>query len=956
MSLYKAYQMIGGTEDWKTVKAETDFDKIRPTFITALACDTLITDKSPKEMIDNAKYFGPMYFDLDSADDVESAIAGGQALWQKLQLSDLTEDDVEIYLSGKKGLHFIVPPEVFMEKQVPINRLPNMYKELAFKLAVDTLDFSVYSARRGRMLRTHYNQRDNGKYKVQITVKELMALDEAGYDALASSARPRLVQKPEYRSAFAIMFEEVRQRVAATKKVRRKPVTPEMIRKHLPTIKQLMKGESVKDGAGFNKIAIQLAIYAHEAKISADTLVSECVGLIRNHASDSYRYNTATKRERELRRMYEYLDENSGYEFSIGAIESLLESADADSNEESGVDGEVDNSGIFQRGDHYWATSEMGDRHIMDARFKDTLILRNPDNEEISLISTRLVINGVTTSALNCERDAFSSSGGLHRIVSSKGASFTGSDIHARYIYSLMLKEAKLQGRVVYATTCEGLDVLSMPLSTIEDARKPFVTWTDATGVILPESLKNQGLDVRFAPDPGPEGLVKTDLIKAPNWATWVKGDPTNRKVMEEMVLGLVGCQEAGSVAKLLGWMVSCFYTQLFRRNYKQFPLLHVAGPAGTGKTKMVENLMQLFYYEEMPVIQSASGSSVFSVTAFLNGSASIPLILDEYKPHTMPTNKLEDLRSIFRSNYNGQHITRGGGNRNSNSYRALSAIKLIGPISFVAEAMETEPAILHRSVVISLRRPPGFLGAKYTPKWEMFCDNKKALSIVGAYLAADIISNFSLERHRDEFEPIWMAAKKRFLIRSDTDLDSLSDAERVIREGTNDRVVFNYAVVEYGLLKFKQAIHQFFGSEITEELAASLDRISGAVYSDMERVVVNSAPEYIKVLQSFSDMSRFPVDHPNKLANGHDFELTNIGDKNVLNIAIRYAYGKYRGHQRNIGLAPLYAGELSFVQSMIDSPLFIKKGTGTRGLSMDTIYLDYDAMVRQGVYAFHAK
>ena len=66
MSLYRFYQMVGGTEEWQTTKAETDFDKIRPTFITVLSCDTLITDKSPKEMIDGAKYYGPMYFDLDS--------------------------------------------------------------------------------------------------------------------------------------------------------------------------------------------------------------------------------------------------------------------------------------------------------------------------------------------------------------------------------------------------------------------------------------------------------------------------------------------------------------------------------------------------------------------------------------------------------------------------------------------------------------------------------------------------------------------------------------------------------------------------------------------------------------------------------------------------------------------------------------------------------------------------
>jgi len=43
---------------------------------------------------------------------------------------------------------------------------------MAYKLYVDTLDLRVYSAKRGRMWRTPNVQRENGKYKVPISLGE----------------------------------------------------------------------------------------------------------------------------------------------------------------------------------------------------------------------------------------------------------------------------------------------------------------------------------------------------------------------------------------------------------------------------------------------------------------------------------------------------------------------------------------------------------------------------------------------------------------------------------------------------------------------------------------------------------------------------------------------------------------------------------------------------------------
>lgn len=952
MSLYLSYQLVGGNEDWVPVRADTDFSTIKPTFVTVLACDTLLTKRSPPEMVDTAKYSGPLYFDLDCEDDLTSAIEGAKKLWGKLQKFGLDEHDVQIFLSGKKGLHIIVPQEVFCETPKPIARLFAIYKEWAFNLAVDTMDFAVYSGKRGRMFRTHYNQRDNGLWKVQISVNELMSLTEESYSQLASDYRPVTKARPTFRPAFAIKYEELVQHSVKTKPKKRKPLDPFTLRQQYPTVKRLMEGQGV--ARGFNEVALQLALYAHEAKLSCDDLLHRCAGLIAKHTGDSFRYNSPAKRKAELRRMYDYVEDNSSYSYSIGGISACLtadELASPSSDEDEFGDEGIDNSGLVVRNGHYYAQTETGDRHILDCVFKEPTILRDRFTEEISHISTKIVINGKSGTVVNCEREVFANNSNLHKLVALKGASFTGTDIHARYIYSLMLREAKRNGKSVYTTSCEGVDVLYMPLSAIEEARQPFLTWVDSTGVAIPERLKAAGLGVQFTPEPGPDPLIKTDLAAAPHWSAWI-ADPANKERLLCAVNGLLDCQELSSVAKMLGWVVSAFYTQLFRHNYRQFPLLHVAGPAGTGKTKMIEHLLRLFFYNSLPDLHSASGSTIFSISSLLNASASIPVILDEYKPHTMAQTKLEDLRSLLRSSYSGQTITRGGGNRSTVSFRGISTIRLSAPVVFIAEAIETETAILHRSVVVGLKRPPGFLGRKYLPGWEKFSANSEVLAILGQVLASELVAAYTLERHKEEFDVFWQAAKAKYMVSSEAD----STQELIAKSGINDRVVFNYAVVEYGVHKFATLLGSLLSKEDMADLIPKFEELKENVYADISRVVVHSMPEYLKVLLSMSDMSRFPANHECKLQNRMDYEVTEVNGKSAINLCVRHAYYKYRIHQKSGNIAALYQNDASFAQALVDCPAFIAHGEGTAQMPAQSIYLDYDMLQSSGVYAFASR
>jgi hypothetical protein len=955
MKLYISYQQTGGQDEWVPIHADSDMSAIKPAFTTVLACDKLINKQSTRETVDSAKYLGPLYFDLDNESDLEGAIADARKVVNKLYTFGLTSGDVQIYLSGKKGLHILVPSEVFREKLLPVSRLPAIYKEIAFKVATESTDFAVYSGRSGRMFRTCYRQRDNGNWKVPVTAEELMSLTVSQYEEFCKAPRTISVGTPTYRPSLAILYEGIYQQISAAKRVKVKPTDAATLRKHLPTIHKVMGGKDIKEGVGFNKIAIQLGVYAREAKISEDELVIKCSGLIANHAGDGYRYNTPRKRELEIRRMYNYIDDGVGYEYSIHPIQALLNPVNEFSGEaastESGEEETIvdDSSGLFTKGSNYYVATEQGDKHILDARFLHVEILNTLDGEKISCISAKIQIGSkIVPCAL--ERSDFTSSTSLHKAVSLYGASFTGSDIHARYIFTHMLRESQVNGKTVYATEREGLDVLKIPMSAIVEARTPFVVWSDGYGVRIPKALEDKGLDIRFVGYPSPEGVLRTDLALTPNFLDWIAKDG-NKQAMLEMLRGLASCQDANILAKLIGWMSAAFYTQLFRAAYTKFPLLHINGAAGSGKTETTEALMHMFYYNGDPIILNPS-STAFAITTAVASSASIPIIIDEYKPSEMGREMHSNLKSMFRTAYNGSTVARGGGNRQKDSFNALSQVHLSGPIIFIAEAIEQETATLERCVPVTMRSPVGRMRARYSPGFHAMKEHKNCLSLIGQHFAATIVQGYSVDRLREEFDPVYLEARREFMPSSYGTANKDPEKEGAKKDVAKERVVFGHSVVKFGLSKFCETIFQMFPDE-KAELEELYQPIINSVYQNIEDVAQNTMPEYVKVFQTLSDMSRFRDTDQNKLNYKYDYEVGNIGDKTTLNIVGRLAYSKYRSYCRSIDSPALFGGIDPFMHSLRNSPIFLGVGPGTAQLKQEVIVLDYELLIRQGMPVF---
>lgn len=953
--LYYYWQQTGGTDPWNPVHADSSLSDLKPTFVTVLAIDTLLEDSPSREQIDACKYLGPMYFDLD-APDIADSIEGGQALLTKLKENGLKDTDVEIFLSGKKGLHFLIPMSVFCEKAVPTVKLPAIYKEMAFKLAVDTVDFRVYTARKGRMLRTCHNIRENGNYRVPITASELETLTPESYEALCKAPRYVPPATPTYNPKFSLVFEAAQQKIASIKKKKTKVVDSNELKKQLPAVQQMLRGEALAD-VGFNKIAIQLAIFARESNWSEDQLVENAQGLCNNHQSDG-RYNTPRRREAELRRMHSYIAENAAYEYDPGILRSCLRRETIELNTEYDEEGgplSMDlTNGIVKRPGNYVVLRSEDELIISNFALKPPKFLKSMETQEL----VAMLCTTTCGKEFTADSKDFTSSSALQNKVSKYFLSFTGTDIHARSIYAIMIKEAKEES---YLIDSEGLNLVKIPRHPVpEVAEGPFLAWASRDGVSLPKHIAEHEVNLTFQGFPDERGLFQTDLTKAPSLQQWLRDDPENTARLNKFVKQMFACANRGTVAKILGWMVAAHYKPLFHAGFEKFPLLHVYGLAGLGKTEFTSAFLKLHYYKQEPASTTPS-STPYSFLSFVGGSGSIPILMDEWKPGSLNRELAEKYRSIFRDAYNAKETSRGGGTRTNDRFNALNRVPLSAPITYIAEAAETETAIVERSVMVPFRRSGDIAQNAASMVYAEWSQDKDILSVLGREIAAGIMRGVDLESFKADFGKMhkWAVNKYRLVPGDDEKLQSgeLSQAEYTAKATAKDRPVFNNTVALFGLVVLRKLLSNVLGDALDPEVIEEFKVAGSEVFRSSGSESSLYVSEYIKVLSIMSDMSRTTSGTGVKwLEEGIDFNLSEIEGKTTLVLASRFAYNKYRQFCRSMGTIPMYPGENAFELALREVPSYITSGAGTKTIDVTTAIFDSDALLRAGVPIFAGK
>ena len=959
--LYYYYQKEGGDEAWSVTQADYIEDVIRadrPTFISALQINTVLPEKPTKDQLDNLRYQGPFYMDLDDASDVTNSIEDAKVVVQSLIDAGLEDTDIEVYLTGKKGLHLMVQPEAFMQKVTPVKGLPLIYKDVAFRFAAQTTDFRVYSARRDRMFRTCYRQRENGNWRVPITVEELRELTTEQYYVFCGQQPRNIIwKKPSFRPRFAIIYDEASQKFTSTKKRKAPAVNATTLKAHEPIVDEVVSGIGVAD-VGFNRIAIQVCLYAREARWSEDYLIERCAGLIANHRSDGGRYNTDYKRERHLREMFYYVEDNPSYEYSVEGLKHLLSKYERNAENPEGGEEELPFTGGVTRNSGFGFFADRGEAgsvRITNFDITDVKLLLDFESNAILGITASLEGDSTVnkTARVNLFPQNFTSSSALHNALSAYGCSFTGTDVHARGVYQIMLRE--VSGKR-YLIDTEGLSVVHIPGHAVEDLRKPFVVWADRYGVRVPNHIRDMGVEFEFQGYPEPTGVFQTDISKAPSLRTLLESEDGIYRI-EQAFSGLFGSQSPDSVGKVLGWAVACFWRPIFNLYYSKFPLLHVYGPAGSGKSEFMKAMLSLFYYNSDPKITSPT-STPFSFLTFLGGSESIPILMDEYKPSKMKET-IEKYRGYFRDSYNMKETQRGGGNRTKDNYNALNVTKLSAPICFIAESMETETAIVERMVLVTLRRHAPSVYVQHYFKFMDFVNNRDVFSCIGHTLAAGI-SKSDLDKFREEFDGMLAKAQNDHMLRKgDLELvqsGAMSDEEYTRRAGNKQRNVFNSTVAYFGLQKMRNVLQHIFKERFDELFGDYYSRMEVEIYNSMDAIARSTSPEYIKTLSSMSDLTRVE-EAQFKLVQGTDYDLVDIGGKVLLVLAYRTVYSKYRAYQRWASNEPYFNNDSAFLEGLIACPQFHgnREAIGKhQGLSVVT--LSYSDLMAQGMSPWSGK
>ena len=945
-----------------------------PALCTVLDVDSVFDPGTTADEAAAAKYSGPLYWDIDS-EDLATAIQQAQKLLTLIQSKGVNLNSLRCYLSGGKGFHILMDQATFMPKAQPngVAMLPAIYKEMVWSTAfVDDVDMRVYSAGRGRMLRCVNYKRENGLYKVSATPAEIFDLDEEKYRQLCSSPRNDVpIEAPtfnhEFGLAYSLAFDKVGK--AVTKRKSRSKTETDLKGKFKgewpETLKLIINGLGIRPEAGFNQIAMQVAITAvalgkvtntddkEERKKQEEQFLTDCAGLINDHKGDSDRYGTPRKRRAFLREMIRYVESNPLYEFSAGGILSLLEpefrgNADITFGEyvpdtpltvasvvaaKATEDGttppvaaapgapetieifeedqgsvRVSKAGIFVRSDE-------GFRSICEIGVTNPVSLRMLNDDHIGF-EVDVWCDGKSKGRRHLPMSAFASRGAFHSWAASQGGAMLGTDIHAGTLVNIMRKKANRSNSVVYAIDREGVDVITPPGCTDKDQFD--IVWASSTEVISTGPTK-----YHFASNFGVNGYSNTDLMLAPDLTT------DDQKFIDT----LLSINSEENMAKLLGWFSASFLTQLIRKEMGQFPLLQVFGQAGAGKSATVELLNGLHYYMHKPRQMATQGNTFFPILVAVGTSASIPVVFEEMKPRQMEKRTKDAVQGIFRSNYRADRNARGSVSKDKGTKElTVTDFNNSAPLVFVGEAIEDQAAIIERCVIVSMSQSDRFNKGDYFEYCQQHKHDMGKLGkrMVQAAMSSNIVALGDRVRHYQKE------------LRS-----SLSQTDR----DKNIRPLFNLAVVMTGLEFLAEVLRPVFGTTYD----ARIESMQAVVLGNVSRSLPNNMSEASRVLDVMAQLSRNP-DPQYALMQGIDYTLS--ADGKTLDLKLRTAYAKYVKWQRSLGQEVLFDTESSFIAGLSNYSGTLRRACPENDALYDStkaiVYrLNLEVLEKEGVDSF---
>ena len=691
-----------------------------PMFTTALSLTA-----NPKEVAASGgdpntavKYYGPMHFDLDNADDIPSALDSGRELFKKIQVQlGIPPDYISIFLSGKKGLHFTIPATVFgIAKPVPM--LPLIWKYVAERMRVEDLDMSIYSMGNGRMWRNANVQRKEGTYKVQVTPEELENMDEEQYLTLVAAPRIDLpVGEPSDKftsAAAATMFREGRKHARQVINKMAESSAKELENaEELPEVpgcihKLITEGDCPE--SNYNQAGMQLAAWiAARFKREDEARYNELlVEPFLENVLSATRPSLSERREHIKNLLNRAFHGNIA--FSRAATIStvgvpchncpicrpdLFEAGRESDSEEDHFDPETR---IKEDDKGYWRVSNTSITRLTSFHFVPHTQYNRMVYEQgvltetvrLGMIGTLIDDKGFEKHDVQFPEDAWSSKSSLTNMVS-KGigtAVVMCSDADLSLIQRAVMEFYPLESLAMttYTETC---GFYLERLST-GDCKPHYVEAENA--------VSSFGVPSRFKYT-GAKSHVPTLLSIEP-----LSSEDTDAV---ECIESVTRMNEGHSMALIIGWLASNYFREHINFNIPEYPSINVSGSSGAGKsatTRLLCKLSGIDYNRAGSEPLNLEASSMVPLHQYMSTSTTVVRVVEEANEAQMKRSAWNSWTNIVKSAWDRTSVSRGMLGTKGNGPGRVD-YRISAPLLFISEQRPVRPAVQERCISVLLSK-----------------------------------------------------------------------------------------------------------------------------------------------------------------------------------------------------------------------------------------------------------
>ena len=856
--------------------------------LTVLSTNKMLGGIDSDVMPKDVRFFGPLYFDIDNKEDLKQAIESGITLCNRL-IDDygMDQSDIQVFLSGSKGIHVLIAPTCFgLDRSVV--RLPQVYAEMALALYVGGMDLQVYSLRNA--MRLPNVKRDDGKYRIQITVEELRGMTVELYQEM--TARPRIDFRPpaplgklytQMAALFGASTEYAKRNERPVEETAQvyAPVLRATFQDELPPCIHACADGKVNETKNFNQVAMQVGIFM--ARLNPDglgTFKPVMARMADNTASSQY--NSARARRDHLEGAYNYVKAaGSRYEFSCNAMRSIMKNRVCDDcplENAKVIETPADAAkevGLAMRGDGYFDNSQKGSARrlstfTLEPQHVFSKVMEDGQIRRVGTVAT-VRSNGMSLGNVMLEEGSWNNRHKFLQAMQGLGnISYFGSDTDLQKIKYAVMADGDLPEKTM---------VQEMGLHITKAGDKEIRTYVEKG-----QSFNSLHIKDNFSFDG--EDLYSPFLFNANKVK---QGDEQARLAL----YNLLDLNEPRIMGLLVGWCAACHFKPHLNNLYRQFPPLNLWGNMSTGKTTTAAFAMNLAgvdfitEHEEMNV----PVSSPYAWLQSLSNSTSVPVLWDEVNKSAdrMPAKMYAKACELLKACWNGQASNKGGLSNTSRGVNVvINTYRMIRPVLYCSEQQPDLPALRDRSLTLMITKA-GREGRR-----------QQALDL------------------RDNLDGLKRLAFNLMATALNTPTTTVAERYRAVSkklpEEISDRQRYGLAVSIMGMqwlreiatasdLMDRPLTAKFDECEMammTHAVTLAQEEASRQVSTEVDRAFAEIFEIIDQALQFKEDM---PGTHVPLLKSGVNFSITNTVGQAILWLDIRSAHSAYLQHARRKGI-----------------------------------------------------